>query len=75
LPGADLARLGTRGTQAGQFAAQWPKIVEAAAAIELSRTGSPFIGDLAAAFHSLQWNRGNDGDPARLLIERTMSQR
>ena len=53
-----------------RFAAQWPRIVEAAAATREPHRIAFYLGDLAAEFHSL-WNRGNDDASLRFLQEDT----
>jgi len=68
LPEPDLARLDAEELGLVKFAAQWPKIVEAAAASNEPHRIAFYLGDLAAAFHSL-WNRGNDDPARRFLIE------
>jgi arginyl-tRNA synthetase len=68
MPEPDLARLDAEELGLVKFAAQWPKIVEAAAASNEPHRIAFYLGDLAAAFHSL-WNRGNDDPARRFLIE------
>ena len=68
LPEADLTRLDADELGLVKFAAQWPKIVEAAAASNEPHRVAFYLNDLAAAFHSL-WNRGNDDPARRFLIE------
>ncbi|MDB5662529.1 MAG: argS, partial [Sphingomonas bacterium] len=50
-----------------KLAAQYPRIVEAAAATREPHRIAFYLGDLAAAFHAL-WNRGNDDPSRRFLI-------
>ncbi|MBA4094741.1 MAG: arginine--tRNA ligase, partial [Candidatus Accumulibacter sp.] len=50
-----------------KLAAQWPRIVEAAALSHEPHRVAFYLGDLAAAFHAL-WNRGNDDPSRRFLI-------
>jgi arginyl-tRNA synthetase len=50
-----------------KLAAQWPRIVEAAALSHEPHRIAFYLGDLAAAFHAL-WNRGNDDPSRRFLI-------
>lgn len=50
-----------------KLAAQWPRIVEAAAVSHEPHRIAFYLGDLAAAFHAL-WNRGNDDPSRRFLI-------
>lgn len=68
LPAPDLARLDAEELELVKFAAQWPRTVEAAAASREPHRIAFYLGDLAAAFHSL-WNRGNDDPARRFLIE------
>jgi arginyl-tRNA synthetase len=49
-----------------KVAAQFPRIVEAAAAAHEPHRIAFYLSDLAAAFHAL-WNRGND-DPSRRFL-------
>jgi len=51
-----------------QLAAQFPRQVEAAALAHEPHRIAFYLGDLAAAFHSL-WNRGNDDPGRRFLLE------
>ncbi len=66
LPAADLARLDAGELALAKIAAQFPRIVEAAAAAREPHRVAFYLYDLAAAFHGL-WNRGND-DPARRFL-------
>ena len=50
-----------------RLAAQWPRIVAAAALSREPHRIAFYLGDLAAAFHAL-WNRGNDDPSRRFLI-------
>ncbi|MEA3064257.1 MAG: arginyl-tRNA synthetase [Sphingomonadales bacterium] len=50
------------------IAAQFPRIVEAAAQAHEPHRIAFYLGDLAAAFHAL-WNRGNDDPSRRFLVE------
>ena len=68
LPDPDLSRLDAEELALVKLAAAWPKTVEAAAASREPHRIAFFLGDLAAAFHSL-WNRGNDDPARRFLIE------
>ena len=68
LPDPDLSRLDAEELALVQLAAAWPKTVEAAAASREPHRIAFYLGDLAAAFHSL-WNRGNDDPARRFLIE------
>jgi arginyl-tRNA synthetase len=66
LPAADLALLDDADLAVIKVAAQWPRIVEQAAATREPHRIAFYLGDLAAAFHT-QWNMGND-DPARRFV-------
>jgi arginyl-tRNA synthetase len=50
-----------------KLAAQFPRIVEAAAASHEPHRIAFYLGDLAAAFHA-QWNKGNDEPEKRFLM-------
>ena len=65
---ADLALLDAEELGLVQLAAQFPRQVEAAALAHEPHRIAFYLGDLAAAFHSL-WNRGNDDPGRRFLIE------
>jgi len=65
---ADLTLLVTEELALVQLAAQYPRIVEAAALAHEPHRIAFFLGDLASAFHS-SWNRGNDDPQRRFLIE------
>jgi len=64
----DLALLDSEELGLVQLAAQYPRIVEAAALAHEPHRIAFFLGELASAFHSL-WNRGNDDPQRRFLIE------
>jgi arginyl-tRNA synthetase len=66
--GADLSRLDAEELALVKIAAQFPRIVEAAAQAHEPHRVAFYLGDLAAAFHAL-WNRGNDDPSRRFLIE------
>jgi len=66
--GADLTLLDNEELALVQLAAQYPRIVEAAALAHEPHRIAFFLGDLASAFHS-SWNRGNDDPQRRFLIE------
>lgn len=68
LPDPDLTLLDAEELGLVRLAGQWPRIVEAAAATREPHRIAFYLGDLAAAFHSL-WNRGNDDASRRLVIE------
>jgi arginyl-tRNA synthetase len=65
---ADLALLDGEELALVKIAAQYPRIVEAAAQAHEPHRIAFYLGDLAAAFHAL-WNRGNDDPSRRFLIE------
>jgi arginyl-tRNA synthetase len=65
---ADLALLDSEELALVKIAAQFPRIVEAAAQAHEPHRIAFYLGDLAAAFHAL-WNRGNDDPSRRFLIE------
>jgi arginyl-tRNA synthetase len=68
-PGAtDLSLLDAEELALVKIAAQFPRIVEAAAQAHEPHRIAFYLGDLAAAFHAL-WNRGNDDPSRRFLIE------
>ena len=66
---ADLELLDEDELALVKLAAQFPRVVEAAAQAHEPHRIAFYLGDLAAAFHQL-WNKGND-DPAKrfLLIQ------
>jgi arginyl-tRNA synthetase len=64
---ADLALLDEDELALVRFAAQFPRIVEAAAAAHEPHRIAFYLGDLAAAFHA-QWNKGNDDPEKRFLL-------
>ncbi len=66
LPTADLSRLGTSDLALVKRAAQFPRVVEAAATAREPHRIAFYLYDLAAEFHAL-WNMGND-DPARRFL-------
>jgi arginyl-tRNA synthetase len=63
---ADLSLLDAEELALVKLAAQFPRIVEGAAAAHEPHRIAFYLGDLAAAFHQ-QWNKGND-DPARRFL-------
>jgi arginyl-tRNA synthetase len=65
---ADLALLDSEELALVKIAAQFPRIVEAAALAHEPHRIAFYLADLAAAFHAL-WNRGNDDPSRRFLIE------
>jgi arginyl-tRNA synthetase len=65
---ADLALLDDEELALVRVAAQFPRVVEAAAHAHEPHRIAFYLGDLAAAFHAL-WNRGNDDPSRRFLIE------
>ncbi|WP_133364814.1 arginine--tRNA ligase [Qipengyuania sediminis] len=62
-----LVRLGSAELALVREAAQFPRVVEAAAQAREPHRIAFYLGDLAAAFHSF-WNAGND-DPALRIIQ------
>ena len=64
---ADLSRLDAEELAMIRLAAQFPRIVEAAAATREPHRVAFYLSDLAAAFHAL-WNRGNDDPERRFLV-------
>jgi arginyl-tRNA synthetase len=65
-PTADLSLLDAEELALVKLAAQFPRIVESAAAASEPHRIAFYLYDLAAMFHAL-WNRGND-DPARRFL-------
>jgi arginyl-tRNA synthetase len=65
-PAPDLSLLDAEELGLVKLAAQFPRIVESAAATHEPHRIAFYLFDLAAAFHAL-WNRGND-DPARRFL-------
>ena len=63
----DLSLLGTAELELVRLAAQFPRVVETAAAAREPHRIAFYLYDLAAAFHAL-WNVGND-DPARRFLQ------
>lgn len=63
---ADLSLLDTRELALVKFAAQYPRVVEGAAAAREPHRIAFYLYDLAAEFHAW-WNMGND-DPSRRFI-------
>ncbi|VVT04433.1 Arginine--tRNA ligase [Sphingomonas sp. EC-HK361] len=63
----DLSRLDTEELALVQLAAQFPRIVETAAAAREPHRIAFYLYDLAAAFHAL-WNVGNDRPDRRFLV-------
>ncbi|WP_413062179.1 arginine--tRNA ligase [Sphingomonas carotinifaciens] len=64
---ADLSRLDTEELALVKLAAQFPRIVETAAAAREPHRIAFYLYDLAAAFHAL-WNVGNDRPDRRFLV-------
>jgi arginyl-tRNA synthetase len=64
---ADLALLGEEELELVKLAAQFPRLVEAAAAAREPHRVAFFLGDLAAAFHAY-WNLGNDRVEKRFIV-------
>jgi len=65
--GAHLDLLGDEELDLVKLAAQFPRIVEAAAAAREPHRVAFFLGDLAAAFHSY-YNLGNDNVEKRFIV-------
>ena len=65
---ADLTLLDGEELALVKLAAQYPRVVEAAAMSHEPHRIAFYLYDLAAAFHAL-WNRGNDDPERRFLIE------
>ena len=63
----DLALLDAEELALVQLAAQFPRIVEQAAATREPHRVAFYLYDLAAAFHA-SWNRGNDAPDRRFLV-------
>jgi arginyl-tRNA synthetase len=63
---ADLSLLDDEELALVKLAAQFPRVVEAAAQAHEPHRIAFYLGELAAAFHAL-WNRGND-DPSRRFL-------
>ncbi len=64
---ADLSLLDADELELVKLAAQFPRIVEGAAASREPHRIAFYLGDLAAAFHA-QWNKGNDDPEKRFLM-------
>jgi len=65
--GGDLSRLDTEELALVKLAAQFPRVVETAAAAREPHRIAFYLYDLAAAFHAA-WNVGNDRPDRRYLI-------
>ncbi|MGE5722009.1 MAG: arginine--tRNA ligase [Sphingomonadales bacterium] len=65
---ADLSLLDGEELALVKLAAQFPRIVEAAASAHEPHRIAFYLSELAAAFHA-QWNRGNDDPKRRFLLE------
>ena len=65
--GADLARLAADELALVKLAAQFPRVVESAAAAREPHRVAFFLYDLAAAFH-VHWNLGNDRPDKRFIV-------
>ncbi len=66
LPAPELARLDSEELGLVKLAAQYPRVIEQAAATREPHRVAFYLADLAAALHGL-WNRGND-DPSRRFL-------
>ena len=64
---ADLSLLDEEELALVRMAAQFPRIVEAAAQAHEPHRIAFYLSELAAAFHA-QWNRGNDDPKRRFLV-------
>lgn len=64
---AALERLGEEELALLKLAAQFPRLVEAAAVAREPHRVAFFLGDLAAAFHAY-WNLGNDRPDKRFIV-------
>ena len=67
LPQPDLSRLGTKELELVKLAAQFPRIVEAAAIAREPHRIAFYLNDLASAFHGW-WNMGNDDPSLRVIV-------
>lgn len=67
VSGPDLSRLDTDELALVKLAAQFPRVVETAAAAREPHRIAFYLYDLAAAFHAL-WNVGNDRPDRRFLV-------
>lgn len=65
---ADLTRLDEEELALVKLAAQFPRVVEQAAATREPHRVAFYLYDLAAVFHAL-WNRGNDRPDRRFLVQ------
>jgi len=63
----DLSQLDTEDLQLVKLAAQFPRVVETAAAAREPHRIAFYLYDLAASFHA-QWNVGNDRPDRRYLV-------
>jgi arginyl-tRNA synthetase len=67
LDAPDLTLLDSEELALVKLAAQYPRIIESAAATREPHRVAFYLFDLAAAFHAL-WNRGNDDPERRFLM-------
>ncbi|MBP6031007.1 MAG: arginine--tRNA ligase [Sphingobium sp.] len=67
LPVPDLSRLGTEERALIKLAAQYPRVIEAAAHAREPHRIAFYLGDLASAFHGW-WNMGNDDAARRIIV-------
>ena len=65
---ADLGLLDAEEIALVKLAAQFPRVVEAAAVNHEPHRIAFYLNDLAASFHAL-WNRGNDDPSRRFVVE------
>jgi arginyl-tRNA synthetase len=66
-PAADLALLDEEELALIRLAAQFPRLIEGAAAAHEPHRVAFYLGEVAAAFHAW-WNRGNDDPEKRFLV-------
>jgi arginyl-tRNA synthetase len=64
---ADLSLLDEEELALVRLAAQFPRLIESAAAAHEPHRVAFYLGELAAAFHA-QWNKGNDSPEKRFLV-------
>ena len=69
---AQLDQLGEEEQELIKLAAQFPRIVESAAAAREPHRIAFYLGDLAAAFHAF-WNLGNDRPDKRIIMTQDTS--
>ncbi|MET0370316.1 MAG: arginine--tRNA ligase [Sphingobium sp.] len=67
LPAPDLSLLGTQELGLVKLAAQFPRVIEGAAAAREPHRIAFYLNDLASYFHGW-WNAGNDDPRARVIL-------